>query len=205
MNLTITASALITPQAVHLNEQPLMHNDQGLPFDQYARSLYKRLELTYPKFFKMDELCQLAFLSAELLTQHLDDWNGDEVAIVIGNKHASIASDQKHHKTIADKADYFPGPAVFVYTLPNIMLGEICIRQKITGENSCFIMDQLDAEFLYPYVHHLFKTEDYRYCITGFVDYTDESYLAQLFLIEPGEKGNGPLAFNEYFNKIRPL
>src|SRR5699024_10832355 len=141
----------------------------------------------YPKFFKMDALCKLAFLTTEVLLadQSLEkEPNGDDFALVIGNKHASLVSDLKHHESFKDRQDYFPSPAVFVYTLPNIMLGELCIRHQITGENSCFIIDHFNADFLFQYVTDLFENEPYRYCITGWIDNSGPVYAAHLFLVE---------------------
>ena len=49
---------------------------------------------------------------------------------------------------IQNKESYYPSPAVFVYTLPNICIGEISIKYKLYSENSFFIFDSLNAEYL---------------------------------------------------------
>jgi 3-oxoacyl-[acyl-carrier-protein] synthase-1 len=42
---------------------------------------------------------------------------------------------------------FFPSPSVFVYTLPNIVTGEIAIRNKFYGETSFYVLEhQDDAE-----------------------------------------------------------
>ncbi len=41
----------------------------------FLKSLYKKLEIKYSKFFKMDHLCKLAFLSAEIILNDSDILN----------------------------------------------------------------------------------------------------------------------------------
>lgn len=204
MKLQIQAYSIITPTSAHANGKLVLSNIENHPFNLFGKDLYRELGMQYPKFFKMDELCQLAFLTTELLTTHVDNWNGDKVAVVLGNKSSSLSSDKRHYQAIADKSNFFPSPAVFVYTLPNIMLGEICIRHKITGENTCFLMEQLDTDFLHSYVKHLFEIEDYQYCITGFVDYSNNDYVAKLYLIGKEGDTHTPLSqdFDKKFNQI---
>lgn len=203
MELKVLASVHINSKAVVANGKLLFYNEGSEGFKAFARSVYKGMNIKYPKFFKMDELCKLSFLAAEILTPHIHGAESDEVALVVGNNHSSISSDIKHYNAIANRNNYFPSPSVFVYTLPNIMLGEICIRHKFTGENSCFMMSDLDSAFLYGYVYRLFEEEKYKYCLTGFVDFSHETYLAKLFLIgEEGKVAEGPLnhTFDNQFN-----
>ncbi|UII34790.1 hypothetical protein LVD17_13330 [Fulvivirga ulvae] len=204
MKLQIQAHSIITPASAQANGELVLSNDRKHPFNLFGKELYRYLSIQYPKFFKMDELCQLAFLGTELLTTHIENWNGDKVAIVLGNRSASLSSDKRHYQSIADRDNYFPSPAVFVYTLPNIMLGEMCIRYKITGENTCFMMDRMDAVFLYTYVRQLFEEEQYHYCITGFVNYSDDAYVGELYLVSSQKNTNAPLSrgFDKNFNQI---
>ncbi|MBL6446527.1 hypothetical protein JMN32_09415 [Fulvivirga sp. 29W222] len=204
MKLHIQAHSRITPISAYAHGELVLNNKENLTFNLFGKELYRYLTVQYPKFFKMDELCQLAFLGTELLTSHIDHWDGEKVAIVLGNKSSSLSSDKRHYDSIADKNNYFPSPAVFVYTLPNIMLGELCIRHKITGENTCFLMEKLDAEFMHTYVKHLFEVELYQYCITGFVDYSDNDYVAELYLVSSQNDTDTPLSqnFDKNFNQI---
>ena len=83
------------------------------------------------------------------------------------------------------------------------MLGEICIRHQITGENSCFLMQQPNGAFLYQYVRELFEQEGYQYCITGWVDYHPDHYCARLFLVEEAAADSQRLSkFDEHFIPI---
>ena len=49
-------------------------------------------------------------------------------------------------RTIADPDNYYPSPAVFVYTLPNIATGEIAIRNGFHGETAYFALPAFEAD-----------------------------------------------------------
>jgi len=115
--------------------------------ENFLGALYKINALNYPKFFKMDRLCKLGILATELLIRNTPDFDTfpkKEIALVFANNSSSLESDRIHAQAIADKQHYFPSPSVFVYTLPNIVIGEIAIKHKITGENSFFVSEKFD-------------------------------------------------------------
>ena len=193
MNLGITAYSACTEKGLYRNGQLVFGNSNGSPFSIFAKDAYRFMEPGYAKFYKMDELCKLAFLAAEVMLKEKkleSDEEGADIAIVLGNKHSSLSSDLRHQESFQDRTNYFPSPAVFVYTLPNIMMGELCIRYQISGESSCFIMNEPDLGLLCSYVEDLFQNESYKYCITGWVDYRPDEYKAALFLVEKGRSEN---------------
>ncbi|MGK7389880.1 MAG: hypothetical protein ACNS60_05995 [Candidatus Cyclobacteriaceae bacterium M2_1C_046] len=196
MELGIAGYSHIDPSKVVKGDK-VLYKGESMDFNNYAKEVYRKLDLSYPKFYKMDELCKLAFLAAEALLSDKEfdsESDGADIAIILGNRSSSIASDKKHHQAI--KNSELPSPAIFVYTLPNIMLGELCIRHKVTGENSCFLMDKFDTSFFYNYVKNLFVNEGYKYCITGWVDYQENEFIADLFLVEKTDQNK------EYINKF---
>lgn len=81
---------------------------------------------------------KFAQASAENFTEI---FGGENTAIVLMNRSASLCNDLHYCKTILDKEHYFPSPALFVYTLPNIVTGEIAIRNKFYGESIFYICD----------------------------------------------------------------
>lgn len=165
--------------------------------------------MEYPKFYKMDPLCQLALLTTEiLLIKHSlqSERNGEDIAIILNNRSASYASDTKHHEAITDDKNYFPSPAVFVYTLPNVMIGELSIRHKITGEGSCFMETSVNSAFLCSYVENLFHNEQYKYCITGWIDHNLSNFSAGLCLITHKDvTKTTQLPFDKNFNSLLGL
>ena len=123
----------ITPTSVLLNGQPIATQETG---EKMLVELYRRYAGDYPKFFKMDTLCRLGFIAAEILL------NGKMVnGVILANRSASIKNDTDYLATISD-GNYYPSPALFVYTLPNIVTGEIAIRHHIQGETSFYILDK---------------------------------------------------------------
>jgi 3-oxoacyl-[acyl-carrier-protein] synthase-1 len=128
----------ITPTSVIFDGQPVATQETG---EKMLVELYRRYAGDYPKFFKMDTLCRLGFVAAEILLQ-----NETADTVILANHSASIKNDTDYMATISD-GNYYPSPALFVYTLPNIVTGEIAIRHHIQGETSFYILDtpeQLD-------------------------------------------------------------
>jgi hypothetical protein len=139
----------------------------------------------------MDNLCKLAFLSAEILlrgTILLERYPGEEVAIILENASSSLEYDQKHVESIRDRNKYFPSPSVFVYTIPNIMVAEIAIRHKVKGEHAIFILEQFDPGLIYHYVSELFRNQQVRCCLAGWVESYGDHYQSFLFIIEEEDK-----------------
>ena len=155
------------------------------------RSVYRHYNIDYPKFFKMDNLSKLGFLSAEILLQGTDilqKYPCEEIAIILENASSSLESDEKHQESIRDRNKYFPSPSVFVYTLPNIMASEIAIRHKVKGENTVFIFEQFDPGFIYHYVSELFRNQRVNCCLSGWIECYGDHYQSFLFIIEQEDK-----------------
>ncbi len=151
----------------------------------FIKNAYKSLKTEYPKFFKMDNLSKLAFLVADILLKN-ENLSEEEnnIALIFSNKASSLDTDRKHQAAIENDAEYFPSPAVFVYTLPNICLGEISIKHKLYSENSFFIFDRFNAEHLQLYANSLLRSEKADKVLCGWVDFDENNYEAFLYLIE---------------------
>jgi len=183
-NLTITSWSVIrNGEAVCNGKQLLKNISEGR--DAFLKELYKILNCDYPKFYKMDDLSKLAFITSEaLLKDKKLPYDPDEIALVFSNASASLDTDIHYYDSVSDKANYFPSPAVFVYTLPNIMVGEICIRNKFTGENAFFISEKFDAKLLASYTENIFSSGKAKCVIAGWVEINDKDWESSLFLIE---------------------
>ena len=153
----------------------------------FLKSVYKHYQMSYPKFYKMDSLCKLAFLTSEVLLKNKSlssKYKPEDIAIIIANSASSLEIDTEHQHTIEDKNNYFPSPANFVYTLPNILIGEIAIRNSIKGENTFFIFDKFDTRFMNQYINSLLNTKKAKVCIVGWVDFYQNNYESNLYLVE---------------------
>lgn len=167
--------------ALWLNGEKIFSaGDEG--FAGFAKKAYQHFDLAYPKFFKMDKLSKLAFLAAsQLLTE------GSDTALVFANRSSSLDTDLAYQETIRDKAAWYPSPAVFVYTLPNICLGEISIKYKLYSENSFFVFENFPAAFFPAYAGLLIRTGKADEVLCGWVEMLGEEYRA--FVYKVGNKG----------------
>ena len=182
----ITSYCSIKNGKVNVNGKETF-SDPSLPSVDFIKAAYKNFQLNYPKFYKMDHLCKLAFVASDLLLKSnpiMQKYAPEDVSIIIANSASSLEIDTEHQNTISDKNNYFPSPAVFVYTLPNILIGEIAIRNCIKGENTFFIFDKFDADFMSSYTNSLLNGNKAKCCITGWVDFYEDKYEAFLYTVE---------------------
>lgn len=150
--------------------------------------LYKRYVGDYPKYYKMDGLSRLGFLASELLLQaegrREDDEMAADRAVILFNHTSSLDADMKFQASIADPDNFFASPSVFVYTLPNIVTGEIAIRHHYHGETSFYVLPARDEQRMQQVIMASFLDAATRSMIAGWVDYVDEQhYEASLQLI----------------------
>lgn len=158
----------------------LIFGIQSETFQEFAKEAYKSLDLSYPKFHKMDNLSKLAFLSAETI---LKDKDHSRTAIVFANRSSSLDTDFKYQESINDQDNFYPSPAVFVYTLPNICVGEISIKHKMQTENAFFVLDDFDEKFLNDYSEQILQSGKADKVLCGWVELYQENYKAFVYLL----------------------
>jgi hypothetical protein len=195
----ISSHCTISSNAVHYNGT-LLFEAEYTDIAGFLLSAYQLIGSKYPKFYKMDNLAKLGWLAAEVLLKDFDatKYQPTDIGVVLSNASSSLDADKRYYESVQDMAS----PALFVYTLPNIVIGEICIRHHFKGENAFFIFEQLNADFISRYVSILLETGQLQACICGWVELLGDEYKAVLFLVEKEEK-EGPMPFNiENINKI---
>lgn len=178
----------ITPQGIWLDGKVFAIDKEGKQ-SSLLTALYKQIIGNYPKYYKMDGLCRLGFVASELLLKaerdegsFTEDTNKTR-AIVFFNRSSSIASDKKYLASIAEKDNYFPSPSVFVYTLPNIVTGEIAIRNGYHGETSFYILPHKNELLMQDIIETTFMDEQTTSILTGWLDYEDsEHFEADLYI-----------------------
>ena len=137
--------------------------------------VYKTKIGNYPKFYKMDMLSRLAFVVSELLIgcdEENDDHSNDR-AVVLFNHSSSIIADRQYVKSI-EIDDFFPSPAAFVYTLPNITTGEIALRNGYHGETSFYILAERNEKLMQRVIKSTFIDRDIKSVIGGWIDCPSE-------------------------------
>jgi len=199
----ISRSCSIIGTKVLVDGQTDFNTEQVVDFNTFIKSVYKHYKIGFLKFYKMDNLSKLAFLTSEILLMGSglqQKYSPEDTGIVLINSSSTLETDNRYYLTIKDKSNYFPSPAVFVYTLPNIMVGEIAIRNKIMGENITFVAEKYDPQFLYEYVS-LLMNEKIKRCICGWVEFerTGSCYESLIYLVEKDDITNRNIKFDASF------
>ena len=184
----ITAHCKIEKNQISLNGETVFHSEE-VSFQDFSKKAYQQFELNYPKFFKMDNLSKLAFLASEIILKgNLESKTENNVALLFANKSSSLDTDVKYQKSISDKNEYFPSPAVFVYTLANICMGEISIKNQFKSENCFFIFDAFNSQFMADYGNLLLKTGKAEKVLCAWTELYQEEY--QVFMCLVSKEGN---------------
>ena len=174
----------INPETVIVNGKVLSHQEKG---SALLTELYRTYIGDYPKFFKMDTLSKLGFVASELLLQAENAERfvpREDRAVVFFNRSASLQADTTYQATIQDSDNFFPSPAAFVYTLPNIVTGEIAIRNKYFGETSFIVLPERDPSIMAQQLQNVFQDPMTQSILGGWLDCTDENHFeAELTLI----------------------
>jgi 3-oxoacyl-(acyl-carrier-protein) synthase len=193
-NNYIASSCVISNNTVYKNGKDIFAtHDADLP--NFLFSVYKHLEINHSRFYKMDNLCKLGWLASEVLLKssfNINAFKPEEVGIVLSNTNSSLDTDLRYIESVKDIAS----PSLFVYTLPNIVTGEISIRNNFKGEDAFFVFERFNAAFTEFYVNNLLDNDILEACICGWVDLVGDEYKAALFLVEK-IKGEGALPFTE--------
>lgn len=188
----INAYCRIDNQQVIVNGQCVLPCDDSDP-KMWAGSIYRWLGIQYPKFFKMDTLCKFGFLASELIMKQLTlspeepkkDW-----AMLCLNACSSIDTDRHYQTTIQNADNYYPSPSVFVYTLANIVTGEIAIRHKLMGESSTYIFDTLNPDTLCALVNNAIGENRANNALCGWINYDSGVCDVMMFAVSAQKSGD---------------
>jgi 3-oxoacyl-[acyl-carrier-protein] synthase-1 len=178
-----TLSVRITPEGVTLCGEALPVD--GAKGKSMLTALYRKYVGDYPKFYKMDLLSRLGFIAAELLF-HKEGAHAafdQSRAVLLFGQSASCVADRSFEATIQPGDNYFPSPADFVYTLPNIVLGEIAIRHQLHGETCYFALSERDDALIRQLVSQAFLDPATTSALYGWIDAPDDDhFVAELYI-----------------------
>ncbi|MBE9464078.1 hypothetical protein ACFP1I_07220 [Dyadobacter subterraneus] len=188
----ITAYCHINENSCSVNgEVILLKNEESA--DSWFKQLYKELALEYPKFYKMDMLSQAGFLGSELIKKAnpdlISNYKDDEIALLFANSESSADTDIRFKESYQDKKT--PSPSLFVYTLPNIVLGEIAIRNKWFGENMFAVLPKFTPDFYVQYGTILLNTGS-KAVLAGWLGILEGQVEVFMFLIQNGNSNGKP-------------
>jgi len=146
---------------------------------------YNSQKINYPKFFKMDILSKLGLIASEII--FIDKENRfepcEDIAIICFNSSSSLETDTKYQATISDNNNYFPSPSLFVYTLPNIVTGEIAIRNKFLAETSFYISKSFDENIILEIIKNAFFDKSTKMVLFAWIESFEEKHEVIMALI----------------------
>ena len=179
-----THRVTITPEGLTIDGkyQPATATGKAL-----LTELYRTYVGDYPKFYKMDGLSKLGFLASEMLMKYEQDelpTENEQRAVILFNHSASIDTDQHYLASILP-GDYYPSPSLFVYTLPNIVTGEIAIRHHLHGETSFYSLASRNEQLMTQIQQAALSDQATTSMITGWIDYEDEAHFcADMYILK---------------------
>lgn len=180
----ITAYCHLNENSCSVNGAVLTGRDSDSP-DHWFKQLYREQEFVYPKFHKMDTLSQAGFIATELIKRvHsglVNNYGDDEIAMLFANSHSSADTDIRFRTSYEENGA--PSPALFVYTLPNIVLGEIAILNKWYGENMFAVLPKFAPDFFVDYTDVLMASGS-RAVLCGWLDIRADQLEVFVWLVE---------------------
>ena len=187
MEPKVTHRVKLTPRSLVVDGKCVAEAVAG---ESFLTHLYRKYKMDYPKFFKMDVLCKVGFIASEILLEA----EGAERfvpradrAVILFNRYSSLNADRTFQRTIADPEEFYPSPAVFVYTLPNIVTGEIAIRNKYHGESEFILLPEKSEETMNQAIERAFLDSETTSVLTGWVEAVSETEYEADFLIHNEE------------------
>lgn len=184
--MKIIAHSYIHPKGAFLNGRKQV--DTSTAGQDYLKMIYNTMNIDYPKFYKMDNLSKMSILAADLLEKHIPEYIDQEnnLQLIFANASSSQVTDLKYMDSYLAAAN--PSPSLFVYTLPNIVEGELSIRYKWYGEAVFFIQETFDAHFFLEQAQFAMHRGN-SHCLCGWVESNiNEIEECFLFLLSKGDQ-----------------
>lgn len=113
--------------------------------DQDLNNAWAALGIELPRFPRMDRSSKLVAIGGSAFFIEggaLAGNSKDTIGMVITGKHGSMDTDQKYQAQLV--VDNHASPGMFVYTLPNIAMGEFSIQHGLYGSGLCLLNNALD-------------------------------------------------------------
>lgn len=187
----IVSYCSIDKKGVSLNGMPFYNNDSNKDTLAFFDSILHYFEIKYPKYSKMDLLAKLGFLTSEILLSKLPDikerFSPYDLGILMANKSSSLHTDLHYWETTKQ----IPSPSAFVYTLPNVVNAEICIRNGFKGENTFLIADDFLSSGIIEYAKILFDKQLVKFCLCGWIELLGDNFNSIIFAVEENETSLG--------------
>jgi hypothetical protein len=107
--------------------------------------------------------------------------NDDEFSLIFSNPNSSYNTDLEYLDSYLKGSS--PSPSLFIYTLPNIIIGELSILNKWHGESCFFINEKFDPDFFLDQIRFHFKKES-KICVCCWVNTLQDKTEMFMFIVE---------------------
>jgi len=184
MEYKITGYVHIRDQHIFLDGREIFSSNVSKDPGDFLKQAYSDLQISYPKFHKMDVLCKLGIVGTEVLFRNHQI--SPDTALVFSNASSSLETDKDHRKEM----NGIVSPSIFVYTLPNIVLGEISIKHKLQSENVFFVSEKFNAALIKDYTTVLLENSNVPAVVCGWIEWKNAEYDVFLCLVSPEGKIN---------------
>lgn len=173
----------ITPEGLWMDDQAVPLENRG---SALVTEIFKKYLADGSRFFKMDLYSRLAYVGTTLLAKDaLEDAGSEDRALVIFTQNGSVLADRKHLSTFSHPDEFFPSPAVFINTLPNVVLGEIAVKNSIKGETTLVLLSDRDETAMQRIIEATVAATRPSVLICGWVDCdADDSFIADLKMLK---------------------
>jgi len=168
----------------------LTMDGKAVPLESHGAALvteiFKKFLADGSRFFKMDLYSRLAYVATSLLAKDsLEGCDPEEVALVVFTQNGSVLADRKHLSTFSNPEEFFPSPAVFINTLPNVVLGEIAVKNTIKGETTLVLLPGRDESAMNRIIDATLAATKPAVMICGWIDCdAEDSFTAELKLLK---------------------
>ena len=178
----VLSQVIVNQNNVNLNHHSISVNAIG---KSLLTEIYKQFIGDYPRFYKMDILSRLGFVASELVLKSVTGFTEyDQMAVILFNRNSSLCAD-KEYQTSLCADNYFPSPSSFVYTLPNLVAGEIALRHGIHEETSFYILPNKNEATMNKLIQLSLSRPTISYCLVGWLECIgEEVFEAELKLIK---------------------
>lgn len=181
VNADVLRTVLVESSRILLNDKEV-YSSEFDDFQDFIRSAFKTVCAPNMKFYKMDSLSKLGYVASEVLLDGIE-YCEEDCGLILSGVYGSLDTDIRHQQIIDTETDASASPAVFVYTLPNVVEGEISIRHHIKGENTWFWSDDRTLSDVREYAVLSMSAQDMKYCIVGHIDFLNGRYFAKFELL----------------------
>ena len=169
-SLRVTARVQISPQGLWVNGERCGLRQEGAAL---LTEIYKTCLDDNPKFYKMDLFSRVAYLASALLLR--EEKEVEEMPFILFNRSSSVLADRHHLRSCNGPEGFFPSPSVFVYTLPNVVMGDLAVHYGLKGETTLLILPEKDEALMERITGSVFTQTGARMMLTGWADAADET------------------------------